>query len=274
MLRAALECTRDVPQTVAVEEGVGRSMSQALTGKVALITGGARRVGAMIARALHGAGAQVMLHYNAGHSEAHALQAELNALRAGSAATVQADLNNVVELPQLVKCVLARFGRLDVLVNNASTFYATPVGDITPAQWDDLMGVNLRAPLFLSQAAAQHLARQGGCIVNIADIHAERPLKHYVVYSVAKAGLVGLTRSLARELGPHVRVNAVSPGPVLWPEDDQFDELTRQRIVSHTLLKRAGAPEDIAAAVHYLVAEAAYVTGQVLVVDGGRSINI
>lgn len=249
-------------------------MSQGLTGKVALVTGSARRVGAMIARTLHGAGAQVMLHYNAGRTEAHALQTELNALRAESAATVQADLNNVAELPQLVKCVLARFGRLDVLVNNASTFYASPLGEITPEHWDDLMGVNLRAPLFLSQAAAPHLGKQGGCIVNITDIHAERPLKHYVVYSVAKAGLVGLTRALARELGPRVRVNAVSPGPVLWPEHDQFDELTRQRIVSHTLLKRAGAPEDIAAAALYLAADAPYVTGQVLVVDGGRSINI
>jgi pteridine reductase len=169
---------------------------------------------------------------------------------------------------------LARFGRLDVLVNNASTFYATEVGDIDEATWDDLIGINLRAPLFLSQAAAPHLKKTQGCIVNITDIHADRPLRRYVVYSVAKAGLVGLTKSLARELGPQVRVNAVAPGPVLWPESAEFDELTRQRIVSHTLLKRAGEPEDIAGAVYYLVGHAPYVTGQILAVDGGRSINI
>lgn len=249
-------------------------MTAALDGKVVLISGGARRVGAAIARRLHTAGANLMLHYNASKAEALALQAELNVLRADSAATVQADLANVAELSELVKSTVARFGRLDVLVNNASNFYATPVGSIGEAEWDDLMGINLRAPLFLAQAAAPHLKKQSGCVINIADIHADRPLKNYVVYSVAKAGLVGLTRSLARELGPEVRVNAVAPGPVLWPDNEDFDELARQRIVSHTLLKRAGEPEDVASAVHYLVAEATYVTGQVFAVDGGRSVNL
>ena len=250
-------------------------MSQVLADKVVLVTGGAKRVGAAIARRLHAAGANLMLHYHAGQVEAQILQAELNDMRAESAATVQADLNNIAELPEVIKCVVARFGRLDVLVNNASTFYPTPVGEIQQNDWDDLMGVNLRAPLFLAQAAVAYLRKSDvGCIVNIADIHADRPLKNYVVYSVAKAGLVGLTRSLARELGPEIRVNAVSPGPVLWPESAAFDELARQRIVSQTLLKRAGDPEDIARAVHYLVVDAPYVTGQVLVVDGGRSINM
>lgn len=251
-----------------------RNMSADLSDKTVLISGGARRVGAAIARRLHAAGANLMLHYNSAKVEAQALQAELNALRPASTATVQANLRNMAELPELVKCVLARFGRLDVLVNNASTFYATEIGDIDEAIWDDLIDINLRAPLFLSQAAAPHLKKTQGCIVNITDIHADRPLRRYVVYSVAKAGLVGLTKSLARELGPYVRVNAVAPGPVLWPESAEFDELTRQRIVSHTLLKRAGEPEDIAGAVYYLVGQAPYVTGQILTVDGGRSINI
>jgi pteridine reductase len=249
-------------------------MTAALDGKAVLVTGGAKRVGAAIARRLHAAGADLMLHYNASKAEAQALQAELNGLRADSAATVQANLANAAELSELIKCAVARFGRLDVLVNNASNFYATPLGDIGPKEWDDLIGINLRAPLFLSQAAAPHLRKASGCIVNITDIHADRPLKQYVVYSVAKAGLVGLTKSLARELGPEVRVNAVAPGPVEWPDNEDFDELTRQRIVSHTLLKRSGEAEDVARAVHYLVAEAGYVTGQVLAVDGGRSINL
>ena len=250
-------------------------MSQDLADKVVLVTGGAKRVGAAIACRLPAAGANLMLHYHAGQAEAQALQGELNGMRAESAATVQADLNNAAELPEVIKCVVARFGRLDVLVNNASTFYPTPIGEIEQGDWDDLIGVNLRAPLFLAQAAAPYLRKaSAGCIVNIADIHADRPLKNYVVYSVAKAGLVGLTKSLARELRRGSAVNAVSPGPVLWPESAAFDELARQRIVSQTLLRRAGDPEDIARAVHYLVVDAPYVTGQILAVDGGRSINM
>lgn len=249
-------------------------MSQSVSDKVVLVTGGAKRVGAAIARELHRTGARLMLHYNSGQAEAQALQAELNALRAESTATVQADLNRVADLPALIETVIARFGRLDGLVNNASTFYPTPMGEIAEGHWDDLMGVNVRGPLFLSQAAAPYLKRTGGCIVNITDIHAERPLRHYSVYSAAKAALLGVTRALALELGPHVRVNAVAPGPVLWPENDAFDESTRERIVSHTLLKRAGEPEDVARAVSFLIADAPYVTGQVIAVDGGRSINL
>jgi pteridine reductase len=243
-------------------------------GKVVLITGGAKRVGAAISRRLHAAGANLMLHYRASAGEARLLQAELNHTRAASVALIQADLLDVGKLPSLVEQTLSTFGRLDGLVNNASSFFATQVGDITPAAWEDLIGTNLRAPLFLSQAAAPALRRAQGAIVNITDIHAERPLKGYVVYSAAKAGLSGLTRSLARELAPDVRVNAVAPGPILWPDDGQFDELSRQRIVSHTPLKREGTPDDIARTVHFLLADASYVTGETIAVDGGRHMAI
>ena len=243
-------------------------------GKVVLITGGAKRVGAGVCRKLHLAGASLMLHYRASAGEARLLQAELNHTRPNSVALIQADLLDVAKLPSLVEQTLATFGRLDALVNNASSFFPTPIGDITPGTWDDLVGTNLRAPTFLAQAAAPALRRTQGSIVNITDIHAERPLKNYVVYSLAKAGLSGLTRALARELAPEVRVNAIAPGPILWPDDEQFDELSRQRIVSHTPLKREGTPDDIARAVHYLLNDASYVTGVTLAVDGGRHIAI
>ena len=249
-------------------------MSDALSGKVVLVTGGAKRVGAAIVRRLHNCGASVMLHYRDSEREANALRTELNAQRENSAALVQADLLDIAGLSEIVKNTLGRFERLDALVNNASTFFPTPVGEMTPANWESLIGANLRAPLFLSQAAAPHLRRSGGAIVNITDIHAERPLKNYVIYSIAKSGLAGLTRSLARELAPEVRVNGVAPGAVVWPEDGSWDEVTRQRIVSHTLLKRTGDPDDVARAVYYLIAEAPYVTGQIIAVDGGRSINL
>jgi pteridine reductase len=247
---------------------------QRLSGKVVLITGAARRLGAAIARRLHASGASVMLHYRRSEPDAQALQAELNVAREGSAALLQADLLDVAGLPEIVRNTVARFGRLDALVNNASTFHATPLADITIDDWDSLVGTNLKAPLFLAQAAAPHLRKSAGCIVNITDIHAERPLRHYVVYSIAKAGLSGLTRSLARELGPEIRVNGVAPGAVLWPEDDSFDELTRQRVISNTPLKRAGEPDDVARAVYYLIAESPYITGQIIAVDGGRSISL
>lgn len=249
-------------------------MPESLSGKVALVTGGAKRVGAAIARRLHRGGANVMLHYRGSEREANALRAELSAVRADSVALVKADLLDIAELSEIVRNTLERFNRLDALINNASAFFPTPVGEMTQATWESLIGANLRAPLFLAQAAAPHLKKTGGAIVNITDIHAERPLKNYVIYSVAKAGLEGLTRSLARELAPEVRVNAVAPGAILWPEDGSWDDLMRQRIVSHTLLKRTGDPDDVARAVYYLIAEAPYVTGQVIVVDGGRSINL
>jgi len=241
-------------------------------GKVVLITGGAKRVGAAICRRLHAAGATLMLHYRESAGEARLLQAELNNQRPDSVALIQADLLDLGKLHSIVDQTLQTHGKLDGLVNNASSFFQTPVGEITAAQWEDLIGTNLRAPLFLSQAAAPALKKTQGAIVNITDIHADRPLKNYVVYSVAKAGLVGLTRSLARELAPEVRVNAVAPGPILWPDDASFDELSRQRIISHTLLRREGTPEDIAKAVYFLLAEATYVTGDTINVDGGRHV--
>jgi pteridine reductase len=243
-------------------------------GKVVLITGGAKRVGAATCRRLHSAGANLMLHYRVSAGEARLLQAELNHQRKDSVALIQADLLDIAKLPAMVEQTVQSFGRLDALVNNASSFFQTPVGEITAAAWEDLIGTNLRAPLFLSQAAAPALKKSQGAIVNITDIHAERPLKNYVVYSVAKAGLVGLTRSLARELAPEVRVNAIAPGPILWPDDETFDELSRQRIISHTPLKREGTPEDIAKAVHFLLAEATYVTGETINVDGGRHVAL
>jgi len=249
-------------------------MSESLSGKVVLVTGGAKRVGAAIARRLHREGANLMLHYRGSEREAKALRGELNAARADSVALVQADLLDVAGLSEIVRNTVGRFERLDALVNNASAFFPTPLGEMTQANWESLIGANLRAPLFLSQAAAQHLKKTGGAIVNITDIHAERPLKNYVIYSIAKTGLAGLTRSLARELAPEVRVNGVAPGAIVWPEDGSWDDLTRQRIVSHTLLRRTGEPDDIARTVYYLIAEAPYVTGQIIAVDGGRSINL
>jgi len=246
-----------------------------MQGKVVLITGGAKRVGAASARLLHAAGANLMIHYRSSATEARALQAELNALRPDSVALIQADLLDTGGLPALVNQTVATFGGLDVLLNNASSFYPTPVGSIGEKDWVDLMGSNLKAPLFLSQAAAHELKKRRGCIINITDIHADRPMKSYVVYSVAKAGLVGLTKSLARELAPEVRVNGIAPGPILWPEDNaHFDEVSRQRIVSHTMLKRAGDPHDIALAVRFFAMDTHFVTGQILAVDGGRSAKL
>jgi pteridine reductase len=245
-----------------------------LSGKVILITGAARRLGAAMARRLHAGGAQLMLHYRRSERDVHELQNAFNTERRESAALVQADLLDMAGLPEIVRNTVARFGRLDALVNNASSFHATPIGEITLDDWEGLIGTNVKAPLFLSQAAAPHLRRTGGCIVNVTDIHAERPLRNYVVYSVAKAALSGLTRSLARDLGPEIRVNGVAPGAVMWPEDGSFDDLTRQRVISNTLLKRAGDPDDIARAVFYLIAEAPYVTGQIIAVDGGRSLSL
>jgi pteridine reductase len=246
-----------------------------LQDKVVLITGGAKRVGAAICRTLHAGGARLMIHYRSSQAEARALQSELNLRRTQSAAIIQGDLLNISMLAGLVEETVAHFGRLDVLINNASSYYPTEIGEIGENEWADLIGSNLKAPLFLSQAAAAELKKRQGCIVNITDMHVERPKRGYVVYSVAKAGLVTLTRSLAHELGPEVRVNAVAPGPVLWPEDNpQFDEVYRQRVISQTLLKRIGEPDDVAKAVRFLIQDAPFITGQVIAVDGGRSLNL
>ncbi len=243
-----------------------------LTAKSVLITGAARRVGAAIARRLHAEGANLLIHHRASGAAAAELAASLNAVRRGSAAIAQAELRDMTALPALVERAVAEYGRLDILVNSASSFYPAAVGEITEAHWDELLGSNLKAPLFLSQAAAPELSRTHGLILNIVDIHALRPLKRHTVYSIAKAGLAMLTRSLARELGPEVRVNGVAPGPVLWPEDD-IDAALKEDIVARTALKRAGSPDDVARAVVFFAKDAPYVTGQILCVDGGRSIG-
>lgn len=245
-----------------------------LADRVVLVTGAARRVGAAIARQLHAAGARLALHYRSAGAEAAALADELNARRAASVSLFQADLLDAAALAALVEAVVASCGRLDGLVNNASSFFPTPLGHIDAAAWDDLVGTNFRAPLLLAQAAAPHLRASGGAIVNITDIHAERPLKGYALYCAAKGALLTLTRALAIELGPEVRVNAVAPGAILWPTDGQFPAPERAGIVEHTLLKREGAPEDIAATVLFLLAGAPYVTGQVINVDGGRTAHL
>ena len=241
--------------------------------KTALVTGGARRIGAAICKTLHAAGYDIVIHYRSSAGEAEALRDSLNQLRPHSANLVAGDLLDSARLPDLIAQAISRFGRLDALINNASSFFPTPLGSIDDRSWDDLIGTNVKAPVFLAQAAADSLRVHAGCIVNIADIHAERPMRNHLVYNVGKAALVAATRSLARELGPEVRVNAVAPGANIWPEDESFiDEAARQRILDHSILKRGGMPEDIAGAVRYLVTEARYVTGHILAVDGGRSI--
>lgn len=249
----------------------GTDMNLELNDKVVLVTGGGRRVGAEISRTLHAAGARVVVHYRRSVRGAQELTAELNGLRPGSALSVNADLQDCATLPGLVAATVDHFGRLDALVNNASSFFATPVGTITEANWDDLIGSNFKAPLFLSQAALPYLKAAQGAIVNITDIHAERPLKDFPLYCAAKAGLLGLTRALALELAPEVRVNAVAPGPILWPEDGSFGDDARQEIIARTPLARCGEPHDIARTVLFLLAGAPYISGQVLAVDGGRS---
>lgn len=240
-----------------------------LEDKVVLVTGAARRIGAVIAQAFHARGARVAIHFRRSATEAGALVNAMNKSRPGSAAAFEADLADASALAALPASVIGTLGALDVLVNNASSFYPTPLGSITTAQFDDLVGTNLRVPLFLSQAAAPELCRRRGLILNIADIHGLRPLRQHAVYSAAKAALVMLTRSLARELGPEVRVNAIAPGPVLWPENGMDEEL-QKRIVARTALKRTGTPEDVARAAIFFATEAPFVTGEVLAVDGGR----
>ena len=248
-------------------------MDDSLAGKTALVTGGGRRLGAAITRRLHGAGAAVLIHFRDSEDDAAKLERELNALRPKSASRVKAELLAPIAPRALVGAALDSFGRLDILVNNASAFFPVPVGEIEASHWEELVGSNLRAPLFISQEAAPELAKHAGVIVNIVDIHAERPLKGYPLYSIAKAGLAAMTRSLAVELAPKVRVNGVAPGAIAWPEDGQFDPAERSRIVATTPLARVGSAEDIAQAVHFLAC-ASYVTGQIIAVDGGRSLFI
>jgi len=251
----------------------GSARQASLDGRWALVTGAAKRIGAVVASTLHAAGANVAIHYNRSASEADELASRLNRARPKSAFTIAADILDIAAVERLAAQVLERTGgRLDVLVNNASNFYPTPIGTITLEQWDDLLGSNLKAPLFLSQALVPALRAARGVIVNIVDVHSQRPLRDHPVYGAAKAGLAMLTRSLAKDLGPDIRVNGVSPGAILWPDEGMSDAL-RAAIIKQTALKRSGEPEDIAAAVLFLVRDAPYVTGQIIAVDGGRSVG-
>jgi pteridine reductase len=236
-----------------------------------LITGAAKRIGAACARLLHSEGFNIFLHYRSSAFEAQQLCDELNQLRANSAKIMQADLLNMVELEALAKQATMAWGGITVLVNNASAFYPTVIADTTERQWDELMGSNLKAPFFLAQALSKTLADNKGCIVNIVDIHAERGLSGYPVYSIAKAGLTAMTKVLAKELGPAVRVNGVAPGAILWPDNDLSDA-AKLEILHRIILKRSGEPVDIAKAVLFLIKDADYITGQLLTVDGGRTL--
>lgn len=240
--------------------------------RVVLVTGAARRIGAQIVRTLHANGCDVALHYRGSHDEATALARELDAARPGSVLALQADLAEFDRLPELVARTVGHFGRLDGLVNNASGFHPTPLGSITPADWDGLMASNARAPLFLSQAAAPHLRATRGAIVNLVDIYAQKPLPAHSVYCMAKAALLMATRALALDLAPEVRVNAVAPGAILWPEDDG-DAAARASMLARTPLARIGTAEEIAEAVRWLLFDATYCTGQVIALDGGRLLS-
>ncbi|MUV12992.1 pteridine reductase [Noviluteimonas gilva] len=236
---------------------------------VALVTGSARRLGAAIVRRLHADGYDVAIHCHASRGDADALAGELEAARAGSTLVLQADLAQFDRLPELIAHTIGRFGRLDALVNNASSFFATPFGKATPDQWDALFGANARAPFFLAQAAAPHLRATHGAIVNMADIYAERPLRTHAIYGMSKAALVHMTRALALELAPDVRVNAIAPGAILWPDGGK-DDAAKQAMLDRTPLHRTGTPDEIANTVRWLLREATYMTGQVVRLDGGR----
>ena len=240
--------------------------------RVVLITGAAHRIGATTAKTLHAAGYNIVLHYRRSSSAAEELENELNNMRENSVALVQGDLHQTERLSQLIEGAHSVWGRLDGLINNASTFYPTPVDEITEEHWDDLIGTNLKAPLFLTKIAAPYLKESQGSVVSIVDIHAERPLREHPVYSIAKAGLVMMTKSMAAELGPEIRVNGVAPGAILWPEND-MDDATKGRILDRTFLKRQGDAQNIADAVLFLLRDAHYTTGHILTVDGGRSLN-
>lgn len=249
-----------------------KDTTEGVVSKVAIITGAAHRIGASIAQKLHQAEMNVVVHYRHSSEAANKMCADFNAIRTHSAIALQADLSEQGSIIPLIEKSQQQWGRLDLLINNASSFYPTSLGEVSEATWHELMDSNLKAPFFLSQAAAPHLKKQRGSIINIVDIHAERPLKGFPVYSMAKAGLVMMTKSLACELGPEIRVNGVAPGAILWPEQNMDDE-AKQRIVSRTFLKRQGEPDNIAEAILFLATNAPYTSGHILTVDGGRSLN-
>ena len=243
-----------------------------LNEKVVLITGAARRLGSQVALRLHREGMRVVVHCHHSRDEAAALVDKLNAFRPQSACLQVCDLLDMDALQGLAESAMAHWGRLDVLVNNASLFYPTPIADVTENEWNRLLDIHTKVPFFLARALEAELVRQKGCIVNITDIHGDRPLKGYPVYSIAKAGLLALTKALARELGPEVRCNAVAPGAILWPEAEHYEDMHRE-IIARTALKREGHPDDIAKAIVYLIRDAGYVTGHTLIVDGGRTLS-
>lgn len=241
---------------------------------VALITGGARRIGASIARTLHAAGYRIVLHYRSSAAEAEQLQESLQQNRGNSCTLIKADLNQMADIQHLAQQSVESFGRLDLLVNNASSFYPTPLGTATEHQWDDLFASNAKAPLFLSQALSEALQQNQGAIINIADIHAAKPLREHTIYCMAKAANVMLTQSLAKELAPHIRVNGIAPGAILWPENEaELDQEGQQKILDQVPLQRPGTPDDIAATVLFLARDNRYITGQIIPVDGGRTLG-
>jgi pteridine reductase len=255
------------------DSNVNNNNAKNAAAKCALVTGGAKRIGAVTVRLLHKAGYNVIIHCRLSRLAADALAEELNSIRDDSAKVIQGDLNIETVYDSIIEQGVQCWNRLDVLVNNASSFYPTPVGSITLDDWNNLVNSNMKAPLFLAQAAAPHLKQTQGCIVNMVDIHAQRPMKSHPVYCAAKAGLAMLTMSLAKELGPEVRVNGVAPGAILWPEND-MPEHTKNIILERTTLKRPGKPIDVARTILFLVRDADYITGQIIAVDGGRTINI
>ncbi len=241
-----------------------------LDGKVALVTGAANRIGAQIARGLHAEGMDLVLHFHHSAAAAHSLKSDLETARPGSVLPIQADLHHTEQFPHLIAEIDRWRGRLDLLVNNASTFYPTPLERASEKQWEDLLGINLKAPFFLARYASTLLRSSGGAVVNLVDIHAKRPLKDHPIYSIAKAGNAMMVKALARELGPEVRVTGVAPGAILWPEAE-MSEKTKQEILDRTALKRPGSPEDIVRTVLFLFRDADYITGQIMAVDGGRT---
>ena len=238
--------------------------------KTVLITGAAKRIGATLARYLHAEGMNVIVHYHRSAKEAHELVRELNSKRHDSAITIQGDLQHKEYYQAIIETALVFKDGLDVLINNASAFYPTPVAEITDEDWHNLIDTNLKAPLFLSKLAANALRKSNGCIINIADIHSIRPLSGHTVYSISKSGLVTLTQSLAKELAPRIRVNAISPGAIAWPEN--IEENNKQQIMNQIPMQRTGELEDIAKTALFLIRDADYITGQVINVDGGRSL--
>jgi len=254
------------------------SNANMVTAKTALVTGGSRRIGAVIVKQLHNAGYNVVIHCQLSRQQADELAAELKTVREDSAKVIQGDLNDETIYNNLIEQAYECWNRLDVLINNASSFYPTPVGSISLGDWNNLVGSNMKAPLFLAQAAAPYLKQTQGCIINMIDVHAQRPMKDHPVYCAAKAGLAMITMSLAKDLGPDIRVNGVAPGAILWPEsngpDGDMPDHTKSLILERTALKRPGKPIDIAKTILFLAKDADYITGQIIAVDGGRSINI